>query len=133
MRRERAINEQTIGLIADRVVAALCDDLEAIAAELMVPREQTEQLTVGQVARRLGVARLTVYSHWREWGGYKLGTSEKAPIRFDGNSLPIAVPTPAPKQPPEPNATSRRRGKRRRRCDLLAGAPRLVQPLDGIV
>ena len=49
------VNDQTIELIAKRVIEALRDDLEAIAAELTTPTSPGEQLTVGQVARRLGV------------------------------------------------------------------------------
>ena len=131
-----AMNEQTIELIAERVVAALRDDLEAIAAELSAPSNPSEQLTVDQVARRLGVARSTVYVHWREWGGYKLGSGEKAPIRFDSAALPIVGPSPNPSPTPRPpvavKATSRRAGEKRRRRDLLVDAPRLIQPLDGI-
>jgi len=127
-----AMTEQTIELIAERVVAALRDDLEAIAAELSAPSNASEQLTVDQVARRLGVARSTVYAHWREWGGYKLGSGEKAPIRFDSAALPIVGPNPNPTPPVAVKPTSRRAGKKRRRRDLLVDAPRLIQPLDGI-
>ena len=127
-----AMNAQTIDLIAERVVAALRDDLEAIAAELSAPPKPTEQLTVDQVARRLGVARSTVYAHWREWGGYKLGTGEKAPIRFDSAALRMSEPNPTRRPPVAVTPTSRRAGKKRRRRDLLVDAPRLIQPLDGI-
>ena len=54
---QRAVDEQTIELIAQRVVAAIRDDLDAIAAELSISPQATERLTVGQVAERLGVAR----------------------------------------------------------------------------
>ncbi len=127
-RNERADDH----LIAERVVAALRDDLEAIAAELTAPHKASEQLTVEQVARRLGVARSTVYAHWREWGGYKLGNGEKAPIRFDSTVLPIVVPNPSPHPPLAAKPTQRRGRNKRRRRDLLADAPRLIHPLDGI-
>jgi len=128
-------NDQTIELIANRVIEALRDDLKAIAAELTTPTSPGEQLTVGQVARRLGVARSTVYAHWREWGGYKLGTGRKAPIRFDSSALPIERPKTPPKEAPEPGSAARpsRRRRRRSRRDLLQDAPRLVVPLDGTV
>ena len=129
---QATVNERTIELIAERVIAALRDDLEAIAADLSVPPKPSEQLTVDQVARRLGVARSTVYAHWREWGGYKLGSGDKAPIRFDSDSLPILKPHPGPKPSLEVRPTPRRSGKKRRRHDLLVDAPRLVQPLDGV-
>lgn len=129
---QAGVDERTVELIAARVTAALRDDLEAILVELSTPSEPAGQLTVGDVARQLGVARSTVYAHWREWGGYKLGRGSKAPIRFDGAALPIvaaqsAVRPPAP--PPEPR---RARWKRRRR-DLIADAPRLNGALDGIL
>lgn len=65
-------------------------------------------------------------------GGYKLGSGDKAPIRFDGDSLPIIRPNLGAKPPLAVKPTSKRVGKKRRRSDLLADAPRLVQPLDGI-
>jgi len=80
------IDERTMELIAARVTAALREDLETILAGLGHTVAPTPTLTVEQVARHLGVSRSTVYSHWREWGGYKLGSGEKAPIRFDGNN-----------------------------------------------
>jgi hypothetical protein len=128
-----AVDEQTIDLIAQRVISALRDDLEAIAAELSAPANANNQLTVDQVAQRLGVARSTVYARWRDWGGYKLGASAKAPIRFDSDALPIVRPPLAPAQAvgvaPAPGRPSRRR---QRRPDLLVDAPRLRQQLDGI-
>ncbi len=125
----RDVNEQAIQLIAERVTAALREDLEAIAVELSAPSKSSEQLTVSQVARRLGVAPSTVYAHWREWGGYKLGTGSKAPIRFDAPSLP--KPTGARRngadREPAP-AANRARGDRRRA--LIVDAPRLSHALD---
>lgn len=124
------MNEQTIELIAERVIEALRDDLEAIAAELSAPTTQNKQLTVEQVAGRLGVARSTVYAHWRQWGGYKLGKGPKARIRFDSGALPFTKPVRLrpPSQALDPVPKSVRR--RRRRRDLLVGAPRLAQSLD---
>lgn len=123
------IDEETIEQIAGQVISALRRDLEAIAEALAAPRTAGPQLTVEQVARRLGVARSTVYAHWREWGGYKLGTGEKAPIRFDGDSLPIVAPTSRPAERRDPGRQAKPRRRRRRR-DLLADAPRLIEPLD---
>jgi len=134
----RDVNEQAIQLIAERVTAALREDLEAIAVELSAPSKSSEQLTVSQVARRLGVAPSTVYAHWREWGGYKLGAGDKAPIRFDSNALPIATAPRAPRAPRAPKAPltvksgSKRQDKQRRRRDLLVDAPKLVRPFDSI-
>jgi len=128
----RGVNEQAIQLIAEQVTAALREDLEAIAVELWSPSKSSEQLTVSQVARRLGVARSTVYAHWREWGGYKLGAGDKAPIRFDSNALPIATAAGAPKPPLTVKSGSKRQDKKRGRRDLLVDAPKLVRPFDSI-
>jgi transposase-like protein len=123
-----ALDEQIISRVAERIAKALIDDLETVTAKL-TPPAQNEQLTVEQVAKRLGVARSTVYSHWREWGGYKLGAGPKAPIRFDSSTLtptkarPKPTGTAAAKPPARP---TRRRG---RRSDLLLDAPRFVQPI----
>jgi transposase-like protein len=123
-----AIDAATIDVIAQRVSAALRDDLAALAAELLGALTPEDQLTVGQVARRLGVARSTVYAHWREWGGYKLGAGEKAPIRFD-SALPVVKPTPGARPAVKLAAVPR---KRRRRSDLVSDEPRLVGSPDGI-
>ncbi|HWD74140.1 MAG TPA: hypothetical protein VG371_03320, partial [Solirubrobacteraceae bacterium] len=121
----------TIELIADRVMAALRDDLETLAADLL-GAAPSEQLTVEQVARRLGVATSTVYAHWREWGGYKLGPGNKAPIRFDSTALPIVRPQLAPASPSSPAAESKPARKRRKRSDLLGDVPRLPDNPSGI-
>jgi hypothetical protein len=128
--QEHSVDEHTIDVIADRVIAALRDDLQAIVAGLQTLNEPTEQLTVGQVACRLGVARSTVYAHWREWGGYKLGKGDKAPIRFDDAALPIVRSNPTPRPPRAVEPAPRRARKKRRRRDLLVDAPRLAQLLD---
>jgi transposase-like protein len=142
---EGVMSEQTIELIAQRVIAAIRDDLDAMAAELSTSSRASEQLTVGQVARRLGVARSTVYTHWREWGGYKLGVGDKAPIRFDSTALPVASSRSTSRasadqiasQPVDGERTTapRRSRSRRRRRDLITDTPRLVQVgqlLDGV-
>ena len=88
MLRERLlIDEQTVNLIASQVTAAIKDELETLVTA-SAPQEAASGMTVNQVAVRLGVARSTVYAHWREWGGYKLGPGAKAPIRFDEGRLP---------------------------------------------
>ena len=121
------IDDETISLITERVVAALRDELEAIAIGLLADNG-SQPLTVGEVAERFGVARSTVYAHWREWGGYKLGNGAKAPIRFEGPALPAATPTtqstdekPGQHQP-----------RRRRRRELLSDAPRFEQPVEDL-
>src|SRR5436190_23790040 len=101
------IDERTIELIACRVVAALREELAVIAAQLAARDDAKSALTVDDVAERFGVARSTVYAHWQEWGGYKLGESAKAPIRFGRADLAIGrsakqptVPPPAKPSPP---------------------------------
>ena len=113
------IDDQTIALITERVVAALRDELEAIAMSLLKDNG-SQPLTVGEVAERFGVARSTVYAHWREWGGYKLSASAKAPIRFEGTELPKP---PAAMQPPETRPAVQRRRRSRRR-ELISDQPR---------
>lgn len=126
------VDEQAIELIAERVIAALRAHLDAIAGELSAPATEGQQMTVDEVAQRLGVARSTVYAHWREWGGYKLGSSAKAPIRFDATALPVVTPDSAPQPSLTAQATQKGGRKKRRRRELLADAPRLIHPLDGI-
>jgi hypothetical protein len=73
----------------------------------LLAHDGSEPLTVGEVAEGFGVARSTVYAHWREWAGYKLGASAKAPIRFEGTDLPMP-PAAAPPLDTQPAARRRR-------------------------
>ncbi len=132
LQKERAqIDEQMMQLIAARVTAALREDLETLLAELDQPVAPAPPMTVEQIARHLGVSRSTVYAHWREWGGYKLGHSDKAPIRFDSPALPPSRSKGALRPPliVEPSSKPSRRSRRR---DLLVDAPRMTQMADGI-
>lgn len=113
------IDEHTIELIANRVTASLREELEAIVAGLVVANGWPRPLTVEEVADRFGVARSTVYAHWREWGGYKLGGRHNSSIRFDQDALPVP---PTPSDTPNP-ATTRRR-------DLLRDNPDSEHLLD---
>src|SRR5579884_3201943 len=108
-------------LITERVVAALRDELEALAAA-MTAANASRPLTVSQVAERMGVARSTVYAHWRQWGGYKLGPAERAPIRFDESDLPGASSVEG--NPSRRNAASRPPRRQRSRRELLQDNPR---------
>lgn len=123
-------DEQTVELIAARVTAALRDELEAMLMGFAHPATSGRSLTVEQLATRLGVARSTVYAHWHEWGGYKLGSGKKAPIRFDQDKLSVARRTtaePEPRRSEPPRETSK---KMRRRRELITDAPRMARPQD---
>lgn len=126
-----AVDDQTIELIAARIADAVRDNLDAFAGGVLTPLAEDGQLTVEQVARRLGVARSTVYAHWREWGGYKLGSSPKAPIRFDGQALVRG--TPATPARADAGGSQSPPTRRCRRHDLLGDAPRFAHPLDDVV
>jgi transposase-like protein len=120
-----SLDDATVEIIVERVVAALRDELPELA-RTMAGAAASTQLTVADVAERLGVARSTVYAHWREWGGYKLGPGERAPIRFDESRL--QGPSPAKVGGPSAHAEFRRPRGRRRRGELLQGNPR-IEPL----
>ncbi len=133
LQREQAqIDEQMMQLIAARVTAALREDLETILTELGQPVAPAPTLTVEQVARHLGVSRSTVYAHWREWGGYKLGSGDKAPIRFDSLALRIAKSKPALRPPLTVEPSSKPARRRRSRRDLLTDAPRITHTAQRI-
>jgi transposase-like protein len=88
-------------------------------------------MTVAEVAARLGVTRSTVYAHWREWGGYKLGSGEKALIRFGASKLPSHMSENDDGAENQGPRTTRRRRSRKRA--LIVDAPRMVEPLEEIV
>ncbi len=86
-------------------------------------------MTVDQVAARLHVTRSTVYAHWREWGGYKLGGGKRAPIRFDASNLPNHANENhdhSRRSTPPAGKLTRRPGQRA----LIVDAPRLAHSLD---
>lgn len=124
----QVIDKQAVELIAARVSASVRDELEALLSRV-AQAEETAGMTVDQVAARLGVARSTVYAHWREWGGYKLGRGAKAPIRFDASRLPN--PADQNRSTSAPPAARPARGRPRRR-PLISDAPRLTQPLEEV-
>lgn len=122
-------DDPALEIIASLVIDALREDLRELANALIAGEASADSLTVGQVARRLGVARSTVYTHWREWGGYKLGLGERAPIRFVASQLPNPTSakgagTTGPVAAPAPRRT------RRTRRSLIVDAPRLSETFD---
>jgi transposase-like protein len=124
-----SIDERTIELIANRVAAALRDELLEIAAQLAARDDAHSTLTVDDVAERFGVARSTVYAHWQEWGGYKLGDTAKAPIRFGRADLAIGRSATKPTEPSPPKRSATRR---RRRRELISDAPRFELRADDL-
>jgi transposase-like protein len=118
------LDQETMDTLVERVAGELRERLEMMVEELLTPMRDAEPLTVADVAERLGVARSTVYAHWREWGGFKLSEGEKAPIRFAVEQLPAST---GDRRRPERYASEAlpRPRRRRRRRDLIADAPRL--------
>lgn len=117
------IDDRTIDLLAERLAAVLREELETFAARL-APTGRA--LTVEQVAERFGVARSTVYAHWREWGGYKLGEAQNTAIRFPPHALPELSATSTGTQRPK-RARSRKRGA------VLKGAPRFSSAIGEVL
>jgi hypothetical protein len=111
------VDDAIVERIAGRVVDLLRAEIETLIGEVVQTNATAGPLTVDQVANRFGVARSTVYAHWREWGGYKLGESPTAPIRF--NDPPHRPPTKSDAMP-EP-----RSARRRRRRSVLDGVDKL--------
>jgi AraC-like DNA-binding protein len=125
MTPDDTVDERVIELIASRVARALKDELAEIAAALGQRTVSESALTVDDVAERLGVSRTTVYTHWREWGGYKLGSGEKAAIRFSARTLPTHSGTSSHQSRNETGPATARRRPRDSKRPVLRGAPRL--------
>ena len=124
-----SIDDRAIELIANRVAAALRQELAEIAAQLAARVDSQSTLTVDDVAERFGIARSTVYAHWQEWGGYKLGESAKAPIRFGTAELAVGRSAKQPTdRPPAKSSPTRRR----RRRDLISDAPRFDEAVEDL-
>lgn len=88
-------------------------------------------LTIKQISRRLQVKEDTIYRHWRELGGFKVGGS----IRFDwertrqhllekaareAKAMASSVPAPPGRRIPDPE---RRKGRRNRGETVLERIP----------
>ena len=129
MSQTDGIDERTIELIASRVVRALKDELAEIAAGIQETSVTEFALTVDDVAERFRVSPSTVYAHWREWGGYKLGAGNKSAIRFRPSTLPTGPPKAS--QPTQPSSARLGRARRGRRAPVvLHGEPRLPTEFD---
>lgn len=121
------IDETAARMIAAEVAESLRNELQVLTARL-VGANTKSSLTVSEVAARLGVARSTVYAHWREWGGYKLGSGDKAPIRFEASKLPSHVS----ESHDERGESAPERARRRQRRVLIADAPRMTNALEEV-
>lgn len=124
------LDEASVERIVRRVVAAMREDLHALALAVGRAAPPSVGLTVDEVAVRLGCARSTVYAHWREWGGYKLGPGEKAPIRFDSSTLPSARSSTPSATPALSGTSGEEPARPPRRRDLLSDSPRPSVFLD---
>jgi transposase-like protein len=116
--------------LVEQLASGILDRLDAVASEPHAHRTPMPHLSVGQVAERLGVARSTVYAHWREWGGYKLGDGAKAPIRFDATALPGAQRDREEREPSAKPVAPPTKPRRRRRRALLTDTPRFIEPVE---
>ena len=130
MSQSNSIDEHAIELIARRVANALKDQLVEIAAGLGERSVTESTLTVDDVAERFSVSRSTVYAHWREWGGFKLGAGDKSAIRFRPSSLPTRQ-SKASQPVRTSNARPSRSRRARRASVVLRGEPRLPTEFDG--
>ena len=127
MTEQLALDDRALETVAALVTESLRNELQELS-DALAQTSTNPTLTVEQVAVRLGVSRSTVYAHWREWGGYKLSDSERAPIRFDARRLPHHDRGPADDRLQRPTAP-----QQRRRRHLIADAPRMPQPARGTV
>jgi hypothetical protein len=91
-----------------------------------------ELIDVAEFARRLGVARSTVYANSASFGAIRLGFGPRAPLRFDWAAALAALPTAGPRSAPAPSPsevrwpTHTRAGNR-----LIEGHPRLLPGVSG--
>lgn len=88
-------------MLCSRFVHPWAEERRPIAEPVGAP---TELIGVAEVARRLGVARSTVYARSAAFGAIRLGFGPRAPLRFDWAAVLAALPTAGP----------RRRRRRRR-------------------
>jgi hypothetical protein len=90
-----------------------------IATKLAATRSvKPPMLTAEDVSNSFGVSRAWVYENARRLGGVRLGPGERAPIRFDPETVAAALrPIGQPEQ--KHNELSPRPGPRRRRPPRL--------------
>jgi hypothetical protein len=81
---------------------------ELVAAKVVGMRSaRRPMLTVEDVATTYRVSRTWVYENARRLGGFKLGVGERAPLRFDPETVaaalkPIGQPAPTSTKGPMP-------------------------------
>ena len=129
------LDRDVLDAIAERLSERVLARLETADARHSDHSAFDPRLSVAQVAELLGVARSTVYAHWREWGGFKLGNGAKAPIRFSATALPggenLGLVRDTSKRSPsgEQSVRSATRRSSKRRRDLVTDAPRFGNPI----
>lgn len=84
-------------MLCSRRVHPWGDDRQPIVERVGAP---DELIGVAELARRLGVARSTVYAHSATLGAIRLGFGPRAPLRFDYAAVLAALPTAGPRRAP---------------------------------
>jgi hypothetical protein len=77
-------------MLCSRFVHPWAEERRPIARPVGAP---DELIGVAELARRLGVARSTVYAHSAAFGAFRLGFGPRAPLRFDYAAVLAALPT----------------------------------------
>ncbi len=95
-------------MLCSRFVHPWAEERRPIAEPVGAPNELID---VAELARRLGVARSTVYARSAAFGAIRLGFGPRAPLRFDWAAVLAALPKAGPRhvappqQPPRPTHT----------------------------
>jgi hypothetical protein len=97
--------------IAEVVASRVVQLLEPVLADLCGPRPAAVLVDAATLAAELGVSRRFVYEHASELGARRLGTGNRARLRFDTDEAKAALQrldhrSPAPRRelpsPPRP-------------------------------
>lgn len=99
-----ALDRETVEALARRVVELLRSE-----------DKDSGLIDAAEVARRLGVARSTVYDKAEQLGAMRLGTGPRARLRFDPRVVEMLVTSnePAPARQADTRLKHRRRSPRR--------------------
>lgn len=100
-------------MLCSRRIHPWGEDFRPTAEPVEAP---SELIGVAELARRLGVARSTVYANSASFGAIRLGFGPRAPLRFDWAAVLAALPTAGPRRttptPQVPRPTHTRAGNR---------------------